>query len=74
MKVFSSTTTFDYDWEHVSTNHWQKYSPWNERCAHVVGVDTLGRYVDEATGIVSDTPFLTATAAVMDRDDDGTNG
>lgn len=59
MKVFSSTNTFDYDWEHVSTNHWQKYSPWNERCAHVIGVDTLGRYVDEATGILRTERLIT---------------
>lgn len=59
MKVFSSTTSFDYDWEHVSTNHWQKYSPWNERCAHVIGVDTLGRFVDEATGILRTERLIT---------------
>jgi hypothetical protein len=58
MKVFSSTTTFDYDWEHVSTNHWQKYSPWNEKTPHVIGVDTLSRHVDMATGIVSTFPSL----------------
>ncbi|KIW05369.1 uncharacterized protein PV09_03885 [Verruconis gallopava] len=59
MKVFSSTSTFDYDWDHVSTNHWQKYSPWNERCAHVIAVDTLSRSVDEKTGILRTERLIT---------------
>lgn len=52
MKVFSSTSHFDYDWEHVSTANWQKYSPWNEKSTHVIAVDTLSRHVDASTGIV----------------------
>jgi hypothetical protein len=52
MKVFSSTTSFDYSWDEVSTANWQKYSPWNEKTPHVVAVDTLSRTVDAATGIV----------------------
>jgi len=59
MKVFQSTTTFDYDWEHVSTGHWQKYSPWNEKTPHVVGVDTLSRHVDQATGILRTERLIT---------------
>jgi hypothetical protein len=53
MKVFQSTTSFDYDWEHVSIANWQKYSPWNEKTPHVIAVDTLSRHIDPATGIVS---------------------
>lgn len=53
MKVFSSTSSFDYSWEEVSTANWRKYCPWNEKSTHVVGVDTLSRNVDAATGIVS---------------------
>jgi hypothetical protein len=52
MKVFSSTSHFNYDWEHVSTANWQKYSPWNEKSTHVIAVDTLSRHVDPSTGIV----------------------
>jgi hypothetical protein len=53
MKVFSSTSEFDYSWDEVSTGNWQKYSPWNEKTPHVTAVDTISRTVDEATGIVS---------------------
>jgi hypothetical protein len=52
MKVFSSTTDFQYSWDEVSTANWQKYSPWNEKTPHVIAVDTLSRTVDPATGIV----------------------
>lgn len=55
MKVFSSTSHFDYDWEHVSTANWQKYSPWNEKSTHVIAVDTLSRHIDASTGIVRQT-------------------
>jgi hypothetical protein len=53
MKIFQSTTHYDYDWEHVSTANWQKYSPWNEKTPHVIAVDTLSRHVDAASGVVS---------------------
>lgn len=54
MKVFSSTCTFDYSWDEVSTANWRKYCPWNDKATHVVGVDTLSRTIDPGTGIVSD--------------------
>lgn len=53
MKVFSSTCTFDYSWDEVSTANWRKYCPWNDKATHVVGVDTLSRTIDSKTGIVS---------------------
>jgi hypothetical protein len=53
MKIFTNTTHYDYDWEHVSTANWQKYSPWNEKTPHVIAVDTLSRHVDQASGVVS---------------------
>jgi hypothetical protein len=52
MKIFSSTCSFDYSWEEVSTANWRKYCPWNDRCTHVIAVDTLSRHVDADTGIV----------------------
>lgn len=54
MKYFQQTVDFDYSWEEVSTNNWQKYGPWNEKTPHVIAVDTLSRKVDPVTGIVSD--------------------
>lgn len=57
MKVFASTTDFDYSWEEVSTANWRKYCPWNEKTPHVIAVDTLSRTVDPETGIVSHAPF-----------------
>jgi len=59
MKVFSSTTEFDYSWEEVSTANWQKYSPWNEKTPHVVAVDTLSRCVDPETGILRTERLIT---------------
>lgn len=53
MKVFSTSTEFDYSWEEVSTSNWRKYGPWNEKTPHVIAVDTLSRTVDPETGIVS---------------------
>jgi hypothetical protein len=53
MKIFTNTTHYDYDWEHVSTANWQKYSPWNEKTPHVIAVDTLSRHIDQASGVVS---------------------
>jgi hypothetical protein len=52
MKIFTNTSHYDYDWEHVSTANWQKYSPWNEKTPHVIAVDTLSRHVDQASGVV----------------------
>jgi len=67
MKVFSSTTHFDYDWEHVSTANWQKYSPWNEKSTHVIGVDTLSRHVDASTGIVRDLPGVSSCIILISK-------
>jgi hypothetical protein len=53
MKVFSSSCTFDYSWDEVSTANWRKYCPWNDKSPHVVAVDTLSRTIDDTTGIVS---------------------
>jgi hypothetical protein len=53
MKVFSNVCNFDYSWEEVSTANWRKYCPWNDKSTHVIAVDTLSRFVDAETGIVS---------------------
>lgn len=64
MKIFQNTTHYDYDWEHVSTANWQKYSPWNEKTPHVKAVDTLSRHVDPASGVVS-TQLTDASKSVI---------
>lgn len=62
MKVFASTTDFDYSWEEVSTANWRKYCPWNEKTPHVIAVDTLSRTVDPETGIVSLAPSASVSS------------
>ena len=57
MKVYSSTSEFDYSWDEVSTANWRKYCPWNRKTPHVIAVDTLSRSVDPATGVVSCSPL-----------------
>ncbi|KAL7623103.1 Phospholipid metabolism protein [Parahypoxylon ruwenzoriense] len=59
MKVFSSTHTFNYSWEEVSTGNWRKYCPWNDKSTHVIAVDTLAREVDPATGILRTERLIT---------------
>jgi len=59
MKVFSSTTDFNYSWDEVSTANWQKYSPWNEKAQHVIAVDTISRTVDPDTGILRTERLIT---------------
>ncbi|ROV99563.1 hypothetical protein VPNG_07716 [Cytospora leucostoma] len=59
MKVFSSSHTFDYSWEEVSTANWRKYCPWNDKSTHVVAVDTLARSVDPSTGILRTERLIT---------------
>ncbi|KAI4212497.1 MAG: hypothetical protein LQ351_004749 [Letrouitia transgressa] len=59
MKVFSSSYTFDYSWEEVSTANWRKYCPWNDKSTHVIAVDTLSREVDHATGILRTERLIT---------------
>jgi len=59
MKVFSSTSDFQYSWDEVSIANWQKYSPWNEKTPHVIAVDTLSRTVDPATGILRSERLIT---------------
>jgi hypothetical protein len=63
MKVFSNKVTFNYSWEEVSTANWQKYGPWNDKSAHVIGVDTLKREVDPATGILRTERLITCKQA-----------
>jgi len=63
MKVFSSTTDFQYSWDEVSVANWQKYSPWNEKTPHVIAVDTLSRTVDPATGILRSERLITCNQA-----------
>jgi len=36
-----------------------KYCPWNEQSTHVIGVDTLSRYVDPETGILRTERLIT---------------
>ena len=52
MRVFSSSYTFDYNWDEVSSANWRKYCPWNTTSSHVVAVDTLSRRIDSSTGIL----------------------
>jgi PRELI-like family len=59
MKIFSSSYTFDYSWEEVTTNNWRKYCPWNDKAEHVVAVDTVSRHVDTATGILRTERLIT---------------
>ena len=59
MKLFQQTVDFDYSWEEVSTNNWQKYGPWNEKTPHVIAVDTLSRTVDAETGILRTERLIT---------------
>ena len=61
MRVFSSTYTFDYSWDEVSTANWLKYCPWNKSSSHVVAVDTLSRHVDPSTGILRTERLITCT-------------
>ncbi|MCJ1412828.1 hypothetical protein MMC19_006927 [Ptychographa xylographoides] len=61
MRVFSSTCTFDYSWEEVSTNNWRKYCPWNDKATHVIAVDTLSRTVDPSTGILRTERLITCS-------------
>jgi len=61
MRVFSSSYTFDYSWDEVSTANWRKYCPWNKASPHVVAVDTLSRHVDPATGILRTERLITCT-------------
>ncbi|OCK81146.1 MSF1-domain-containing protein, partial [Lepidopterella palustris CBS 459.81] len=63
MKVFASSTEFDYSWEEVSTSNWRKYGPWNEKTPHVVAVDTLSRRVDPETGILRTERLITCKQA-----------
>lgn len=59
MKIFSSSYTFDYSWEEVSTNNWRKYCPWNDKAPHVLAVDTISRQVDQQTGILRTERLIT---------------
>ncbi|KAJ5812584.1 hypothetical protein N7474_008885 [Penicillium riverlandense] len=59
MKVFSSSCTFDYSWDEVSTANWRKYCPWNDKSPHVVAVDTLSRTIDDTTGILRTERLIT---------------
>lgn len=61
MRVFSSTYTFDYSWNEVSTANWLKYCPWNKSSSHVIAVDTLSRHVDPSTGILRTERLITCT-------------
>ncbi|KAF2809706.1 MSF1-domain-containing protein [Mytilinidion resinicola] len=59
MKVFATSTDFDYSWEEVSTSNWRKYGPWNEKTPHVIAVDTLSRTIDPDTGILRTERLIT---------------
>jgi PRELI-like family len=59
MRIFSSSYTFDYSWEEVSTNNWRKYCPWNDKAEHVLAVDTLSRHVEPTTGILRTERLIT---------------
>ncbi|RMD41742.1 hypothetical protein DV735_g3390, partial [Chaetothyriales sp. CBS 134920] len=63
MRIFSSSYTFDYSWEEVTTNNWRKYCPWNDKAEHVLAVDTVSRHVDAATGILRTERLITCRQA-----------
>ncbi|KAH9906910.1 MSF1-domain-containing protein [Xylariomycetidae sp. FL2044] len=66
MKVFSSTCSFNYSWEEVSTANWRKYCPWNDKSTHVIAVDTLNRHVDPSTGILRTERLITCKQSAPD--------
>ena len=59
MRVFSTSYTFDYSWNEVSSANWRKYCPWNKSSSHVIAVDTLARSVDPSTGILCSERLIT---------------
>ncbi|EMC97678.1 hypothetical protein BAUCODRAFT_461142 [Baudoinia panamericana UAMH 10762] len=63
MRLFTSTHTFDYSWEEVSTNNWRKYCPWNDKASHVLAVDTLSRSFDPATHLLRTERLITCRQA-----------
>lgn len=63
MKLFTSSHTFNYSWEEVSTANWRKYCPWNDKSTHVIAVDTLARHIDPATGILRTERLITCRQA-----------
>lgn len=64
MKFFENTCTFDYAWKDVSVANWRKYCAWNDRCSHVIAVDTLSRRVDPSTGILITERLITCRQSV----------
>lgn len=63
MRFFSSQHEFDYSWDEVSTCNWRKYCPWNDKSAHVIGVDTLSRTLDPETHILRTERLITCKQA-----------
>lgn len=59
MKVFSSSSTFDYSWDEVSIANWRKYCPWNSKTPHVIAVDTISRSIEPETGILRTERLIT---------------
>lgn len=59
MRIFSASHEFEYSWEETSTNNWRKYCSWNDKAEHVIGVDTLERSLDPATGILRTERLIT---------------
>ncbi|CED82042.1 Predicted member of the intramitochondrial sorting protein family [Phaffia rhodozyma] len=50
VQIFSQAFSFPHEWSKVVSGVWQKYP--NPATAHVISVDTIGRTVDPATGVV----------------------
>jgi len=64
MKFFENNCTFEYSWRDVSIANWRKYCAWNDRCSHVVAVDTVSRRVDPSTGILITERLITCKQSV----------
>lgn len=63
MKIFSTTHSYAYSWDEVSTCNWRKYCPWNDQSTHVIAVDTLSRSLDRTTGILRTERLITCRQA-----------
>ena len=59
MRFFAQRHEFNYSWEEVSTGNWRMYTSWNDKCQHVIAVDTLSRSLDPATNILRTERLIT---------------
>ncbi|RPA78771.1 MSF1-domain-containing protein [Ascobolus immersus RN42] len=60
MKFFENTCSFDYPWPEVSIANWRKYCAWNNRCEHVLAVDTISRSVSPTGELITERLITTS--------------